>query len=159
MEAKYIKRLEQVVRVLEELPREKRFDLRTWMTCGTTACACGWAGMDPWFWRRGFKTRKVGRTAAYDVSYKSYAGMWGVRLFFGLTPYYGNRLFSRSGYGRDGSKRAVIRRLKAFVRGQREASRAGNVRAQGGDGITVLAWMHTFDERHPPKDAGTPSGR
>ncbi len=45
-------RLLQVVRVLEELPPEKKFDLGTWYECGTVGCACGWAGQDPWFIRR-----------------------------------------------------------------------------------------------------------
>ena len=119
MKAKSIERLEQVVRVLEELPRAKKFNLRTWMTCGTTACACGWAGMDPWFRRRGFKTKKQG---GYDVCYKSYTGIWATRIFFDLTRNEGQWLFLRSGYGRDGSKRAVIQRLKTFIREQREAA-------------------------------------
>lgn len=28
--------------------------------CGTAACACGWAGTDPWFCRRGFYTTTYG---------------------------------------------------------------------------------------------------
>ncbi len=117
MEKKYIERLEQVVRVLEELPREKKFDLRMFMTCGTTACACGWAGTDPWFRRRGFKTEK--RQYGYNVLYREFDGMGAVRKFFGLDLGTSHHLFLYES-GKDGSKRAVIRRLKAFIKRQKE---------------------------------------
>ena len=119
MEKKYIERLEQVIRVLEELPREKKFNLRSFMTCGTTACACGWAGADPWFRRRGFKTEKyhshVGSTL-YNVSYQEFGGMDAVRKFFGLDFATSYHLFIKDLF-QDNSKRAVIRRLRRFLKG------------------------------------------
>jgi len=119
MEKKYIERLEQVIRVLEELPREKKFNLRTFMTCGTTACACGWAGTDPWFRRRGFKTEKEPyhfEGANYSVSYRGFDGMDAVRKFFGVDFATSSFLFVKDS-SRDGSKRAVIRRLRRFLKG------------------------------------------
>ena len=120
MQAKYIERLEQVVRVLGELPREKKFNLARWMTCGTTACACGWAGSDPWFRRRGFRTVKT--SDSYSIFYNEQYGFGAVKEFFGLESDKMFYLFVRSYYGRDGSKRAVIRRLNAFIRENREAA-------------------------------------
>lgn len=120
MEKKYVERLEQVIRVLEELPREKKFNLRTFMTCGTTACACGWAGVDPWFRRRGFKTEKDnlpdGGSITYNVFYREFGGMDAVREFFDLDIADSHFLFINS-YYQEGSKRAVIRRLKSFLKG------------------------------------------
>ena len=119
MEKKYIERLEQVIRVLEELPREKKFNLRTFMICGTTACACGWAGVDPWFRRRGFKTEKYHSyhgSTPYYVSYRKFSGMDAVREFFGIDFETSIHLFI-SGAHQDNSKRAVIRRLKGFLKG------------------------------------------
>lgn len=34
--------------------------VKTNLPCGTVACACGWAGADPWFRKRGFYTRAGG---------------------------------------------------------------------------------------------------
>jgi hypothetical protein len=59
--AKYIERLEQLIRVLRGLSpheRRKHWDMSSWgykSDCGTVACAAGHAGMDPWFTRRGFR--------------------------------------------------------------------------------------------------------
>lgn len=58
--AQRIERVENLLRVLRALTpheRKKHFDMGTWgakTQCGTVACAAGWAGMDPWFKRRGF---------------------------------------------------------------------------------------------------------
>ena len=119
MEKKYTERLEQVVRVLKELPKEKKFNLTTFMTCGTTACACGWAGTDPWFRRRGFRTGKFGTGRhGYSVFYREFEGMEATRKFFGIDFGTSRHLFLHE-EGKDGSKRAVIRRLKSFIKEQR----------------------------------------
>lgn len=58
-----IERWEQLIRVLRELPaheKKKHFNMGVWITktkCGTVACAAGWAGLDPWFRRRGLKVQ------------------------------------------------------------------------------------------------------
>ncbi len=122
MEKKYTERLEQVVRVLKELPKEKKFNLTTFMTCGTTACACGWAGTDPWFRRRGFKTEKYLRPLHGNVFYREkgrmFEGMEAARKFFGIDFRTSTQLFVHE-EGKDGSKRTVIRRLKSFIKEQR----------------------------------------
>ena len=120
MDAKYIERLEQVVRVLVELPPEKKFRLNSWMICDTTACAGGWAGMDPWFRRRGFKTKK--HRNVYSVECQGLYSVDACKVFFGLTRNQAHHLFMPHQYGRDKSKRAVTRRLKALIREKRDAA-------------------------------------
>ncbi len=118
MEKKYKERLQQVVRVLEELPKKKRFNLARFMTCGTTACALGWAGDDPWFRRRGFKTFVLQgwHFLGYNISFADETGMDAARSFFALTTNESHHLFICGEYPRDRSKRAVSRRITAFIK-------------------------------------------
>lgn len=111
MKAIHKERLLQVVRVLEELPKEKKFDLGTWYECGTVGCACGWAGQDPWFRRRGFRSEKRHRG---DIFFQGIRGYKAAQIFFGILNDDTFHLFSRSEYKR-GSKRDVINRIKKFV--------------------------------------------
>lgn len=118
MEAKYIERLEQVVRVLKELPKEKRFDLKNWMQCGTSGCAVGWAASDPWFTRRGLKLGKaIGRM--YPLSFRGHNDWKAAEAFFNLSRGNTRNLFSTESYAR-GSRYDVIRRLNSFIREQRK---------------------------------------
>ncbi len=48
-----IERLQHLITVLENVPAE-RFDLAEWQ-CGTTACAVGWAALDPVFNKQGLR--------------------------------------------------------------------------------------------------------
>ncbi len=110
-------RLMQVVRVLEKLPKDKKFDLRAWAVCGTTACAAGWAGFDPWFRRRGFKTVRDG--GGYSICVKrgpfSEYAYTACSIFFQIGEAHTHKLFSPRRYAR-GSKYDVIRRIRKFVR-------------------------------------------
>lgn len=119
-------RLLQVVRVLRELPKGKRFDLARWYKCGSVACAVGWSASDPWFTRRGFKLAKSGEPAAgfltahYDTHhpiFKGDDGFHAVAIFFGIDEGDTNLLFDKYSYrfGRR-SRRDVIRRIEKFVR-------------------------------------------
>ena len=86
-------RLEMVAYILENLPQERhvmtggpkgipdKFDMATWYSCGTTACAIGFASLHPWFRRRGLKLITEGdETPAYkgETHYRA------VMAFFGL---------------------------------------------------------------------------
>ena len=107
-------RLMQVVRVLEELRRPKRFDLGTWGECSTTACAIGWAGLDPWFRRRGFRTEKYYDGTMYPMTKRTCSPFDAVSQFFEIRLNEVGFLFTRSpGYH---TKRDVIRRIRKFVR-------------------------------------------
>ncbi len=133
MEAKHIERLEQGVRVLRELPPEKRFDLSCWNICGTVGCAVGWMATDGWFRRRGFKLRRDGIISCYNTrrlgveigatKYVPVCGQWlefrAVAHFFGITGGDAEYLFMASSYTR-GSKSDVIRRLESFIRKARK---------------------------------------
>ena len=125
MKKLHAERLLQVVRVLEELPKTKRFNLRCWHKvkpfCGTEACAVGWAAADPWFKRRGLKLAvddedNGGRTT-YEPVYRSTSGFDAAADFFSITFDEALHLFSPLQYfhGKR-SRRDVIRRIKAFVK-------------------------------------------
>src|SRR5262245_7421790 len=85
--AKYIKRLEQLIRVLRGLSRHERnkhFYMGTWGSetdCGTTMCAAGFAGSDSWFRKRGFKFYKD-RSGLYGIKYKKGYGWTAIDDFF-----------------------------------------------------------------------------
>ena len=57
LKEEHAERLMHVLRVLHTLGRDRPFDLGTYIDapdgpqemCGTAACACGWAMLDPWF--------------------------------------------------------------------------------------------------------------
>lgn len=121
MEKLYAERLLQVVRVLEELPEEKKFDLETWCVCRTKACAVGWAASDPWFMRRGLRLKKdeapIEGRQYYIPSYRKYKEMAAASVFFRITDEEACLLFSPSRYPSNmRGKRNVIRRIKAFVK-------------------------------------------
>ena len=115
----HAERLLQVVRVLDELPKEKKFDLLTWLTCGTVGCAVGWAASDPWFTRRGLKMvycpDAVSGSREYEPHYKNEESDDAVRTFFDLDSYEIQELFYKTSYASP-TKRNVIRRIKAFVK-------------------------------------------
>lgn len=49
--------------------------------CGTTACACGYAGLDPWFRERGFTTNADGSLGGHNNMF----GWAAVKEFFQIT--------------------------------------------------------------------------
>ncbi len=119
MKKLHAERLLQVVRVLEGLPKEKRFDLCIWHRCGTTACALGWAAADPWFTRRGLKLMGNGDDGQgrqhYVPAYKDWQDYWAACGFFAIGYGDATRLFSPMEY-EERTKRNVSRRIKAFVK-------------------------------------------
>ena len=119
MKKLYAERLLQVVRVLEELPEGKRFDLRFWNKCGSVACAVGWAASDPWFIRRGLKLAKeealCDGVQYYEPFYNGCYDFMAVKEFFGLASGQASNLFVVTAY-KYPTRRNVIRRIKAFVK-------------------------------------------
>ena len=121
MKKLHAERLLQVVRVLEELPKGKRFDLTIYHRCGIVACALGWAAADPWFMRRGYRLIKWGGPwqgyQSYKPIYKKRTGFASATDFFGVTGNQATQLFSPAQYQHaKSSRRDVIRRIKAFVK-------------------------------------------
>ena len=124
MKKLYKDRLLQVVRVLEDLPKEKKFSIGIWNKCGTVACAVGWAASDPWFNRRGLKI--IPFTEEDDLLhnsqglqkkpvYKNLEEWEAIEVFFNLTDDEAGFLFAEYAY-RDSRKRNVIKRIKKFVK-------------------------------------------
>jgi len=118
LEPKHIKRLEQVVRVLEELSPENKLNMDLWM-CGTTGCACGWAGMDPWFIKQGFRLLKEGDE--FGLYYGDNYGRQAAIRFFGMTDIDFDYLFLPFKYSNHVTKDRVIARINSFIEEKREA--------------------------------------
>jgi hypothetical protein len=77
------------------------------LTCGTAACACGWAGSDPWFRKRGFYT-----TPYNNVIYEGLSDFSAVEFFFKINRFDSKILFS----GRSGdSPKSVAQKIRKFV--------------------------------------------
>lgn len=101
--------LEQLRRVLLNVPLEK-FDMGTFgdfdtKGCCTAACAAGWAGLDPWFQKRGFVSDNLSFSRC--------------REFFDLAPYTSKWLFSPYSYDgdwvKDISPDDVIERIEGLL--------------------------------------------
>lgn len=107
-----VERLSHVIRILENLPSGKRFSLATWMTCGTQACAVGWAATDPWFKRRGFTLD------SHIPKYKDDLGWNAVNSFFHLSDDDAYYLFNMEAYHYTlvRSRHHVICRIRKFIK-------------------------------------------
>lgn len=82
------RRLLKLADILDKVPR-KHFDLGCFTnslpenihTCGTTACALGYAAVDPGFRRAGLKfTSNIG----LDIQYRKWSGTYAAMSFFEL---------------------------------------------------------------------------
>jgi hypothetical protein len=91
------------------------------LTCGTSACAAGWAGSDPWFRKRGFFTGPdfgvcyVKYNEATDKHDKHYDFL-GVMMFFDIPNYEDAKylFFPYSSY--EQTPNAVAMRIREYVR-------------------------------------------
>lgn len=78
--------------VVIRAPEGQRVEALT-HTCGTTACAVGFAALDPWFNKRGFKMDIEGSPV-----FKFHIGWEAVHTFFGIKPSEAHHLFSDHSY-------------------------------------------------------------
>jgi hypothetical protein len=65
-------KLMHMIRVLEQAPLPGTFNLARFQvvnSCGTTACACGWAALDPWFQAQAGTVGCVGFNKYLDFVY------------------------------------------------------------------------------------------
>jgi len=101
-----------------------KFDLSDWQevkSCGTTACACGYAGTTPWFTKRGFTidvdSDGDGHPIYKNSSGKVFEGWEAVTEFFGLTSREAYYLFMSDAYSERDRKSpgAVADRINAFL--------------------------------------------
>jgi len=142
-----VEALQQMVLLLRSLdPKTQQFDLSSWAdtnspghACGTTACACGWAGVSPWFVKRGFSLMSVGRGTTVlitnpaqlhtalaqrfiiEPAYQGLVWMAAVSAFFQLDYCTADWLFSPCEYKLDRSPEAedVAVRIEAVIAGYR----------------------------------------
>ena len=94
----------QLKRVLNESIEGKlksKFDMYGFVEvhkCGTSACAAGSAGLDPWFRSQGFKSVKSHQNVEYRVNGFTYTGFGATEEFFGITDRDAGRLFDPAEY-------------------------------------------------------------
>ena len=135
-------RLNRLIYVLQNVPK-RRFDLDSW-SCGTTACACGWAAVDPVLMKEGFRleanwyddkadkdrSKKVktqeeiielnDREGAFNLriepAYKGETDWDAAEKFFKLTAEEAIWLFSPWKYQRTTRTSDVIKRIKKILK-------------------------------------------
>jgi hypothetical protein len=116
----------RLVKILnsKKVKAKKGFYLGSWGVegaCGTIACACGWATLDPWFKARGFHSSS-GDAKGYPLvpTFGTYAdgspriGFSAVAAFFHISYEQTIHLFSAHEYAR-GNLFDVLRRVTAFI--------------------------------------------
>lgn len=127
----HLERMKNMVRVLRTVQSRpelsERFDLRTWFdtysangrqhmeaqfeseedtlsiphNCGTTACAVGYAGLDPWFREQGFTTADDG-SVTFKTHYGHRSTSWNaVEEFFNISEHRAEYFFSANKYPQD----------------------------------------------------------
>lgn len=103
-------RLQQMVTMLRELP-EETFNLDAW-TCGTSACAVGWACVNPVFTEQGLKRRHTGAPEFMGLS------SWdAVEAFFELKMHQSSYLFDICEYPKEAGTTPdeVADRIESFL--------------------------------------------
>lgn len=133
-------RLELMVSLLDEVAEDSKlkphFNLMTWVNvnrnqvledklsvhlCGTTACAIGFAGLDPRFNELGFRLSPSGHTfkPVYCTADLHVTGWSAVDKFFDLNPRESSYLFSLMEYSNDDvSPRQVANRIRQVLKDQ-----------------------------------------
>lgn len=76
--------------------------------CGCSACACGYAGLDPWFREQGFCTTPSG-----TVTFSGFQSWEAVQAFFDISARIAERLFSS---GDMTSREDTIARIEDFLK-------------------------------------------
>ncbi|MCY1358659.1 hypothetical protein D9M69_452010 [compost metagenome] len=111
-----VERLERLCGLLKRVKPEG-FDLSGWgwstATCGTVACAVGWATQDPWFRREGLRSE----AGYFYPIFEGEADWDAVELFFELSSEEAEHLFSADRYPVDEriNPLAVAARIREFV--------------------------------------------
>lgn len=110
-----IERLKHLVAILEKV-RPARFNISIWHvenSCGATACALGWASLDPEFNRQGFTLASVG---GHWPMFKEHDGYSAAAEFFSITMEQSIHLFYPNEYPSDRRGPAdVIARIKELL--------------------------------------------
>jgi hypothetical protein len=86
-----IEALKQLKRVVRNAPVE-RFNMGSQIivsddevnNCGTAMCAAGWASVDPWFIRRGFRGQEMFKPNIFSLTGENNRALFGGGLYPGL---------------------------------------------------------------------------
>lgn len=126
-----IERLQNLKRVVKSIP-DKAFDLRSVFVipcakdpdevlakighvplghCGAVGCAFGWAGLDPWFQKRGAKTDVLNDHTLFRIGQKHVSET----EWFGLTEEDTNMLFFPGNGQKSISKKSTLRRIDLLI--------------------------------------------
>lgn len=76
--------------------------------CGTTACALGSCGLNPWFKERGLKSYQNGPGTPGYVKYKGNRGFSAATAFFGISREEALNIFHPQSYGSVGRVRPSV---------------------------------------------------
>lgn len=124
----HYERLERLAALLDTVPPEK-FDLGSW-ACGTTACAIGWAALDPTFRSEGLRLDCVPSPDTYhcytvtDLTQTggTFFPVFGkavyyaaAEAFWGLTNNQAHKLFAPWSYDPPGTPSDVAKRIRALL--------------------------------------------
>jgi hypothetical protein len=126
------RRLLKLAEFLRTVPR-KKFDYRSWvgadwegkqdLSCGTTACALGWAATMPSFRRLGMRLKTIESSMA-TTTYHGYVGLkdsnttdslWVAEQVFGLSYEDASRLFTPSEDEEEATPKQVAKKIEQFV--------------------------------------------
>lgn len=109
-----IDRLQHLITVLEKVPPH-HFDMVNW-TCGSSACALGWAAQDREFKAQGLIL--LSNTVGHIPTYSDDLGFAAAQGFFGLTPQQAYHLFSINYYDQSAfsiTPQDVINRIQELL--------------------------------------------
>ena len=116
-------KLQEVIRVLGELPAHCIVDMCSWRTRSTTACAIGWAADDSWFRKNGLLMSGCHPTYRINDLNASLYDYDAVGAFFSLTFLEVLWLFSGRHYpiqslfvDKLGQRAEVISRIQTFLK-------------------------------------------
>lgn len=128
-----IKRLQTLANFLK-IVTANQFDLSTWYdddnTCGTTACAIGWATVIPEFSALGFKLVEPRYSDQYLPYFNGYTSWDAVEEFFDLTTKQALFLFTSYYYPNSQNPKHVVDRLEHVIT----------------NGFPIKAWNYLYDE-------------
>jgi hypothetical protein len=117
-----IEKLQHLINILENVPSDDSFDMDVWYlyglntSCGFSACALGWAAMDPVFQDMGLGGIESGITFT-DNDDTNYCGYDAGCKFFDLEPSESSFLFCYNFYDTHGyvSTKEVIEHVKILI--------------------------------------------
>ena len=125
-------RLTRLAELLDRVPHSApvSFDLSSWAMksdCGTTACACGHAALDPWFQSQGFYLKDdlgkkiltvadLGKVTQYpDITYDGFTDWDAVEVFFDLLEDHCEHLFAGWRYEGVATPADVASRIREYL--------------------------------------------